>query len=421
MAREIAKLTAVKVRTAPAGMHGDGAGLWLHVNKDGARSWIFRYTLNGRAREMGLGAVHTVGLADARKRAQACRQQLLDGIDPLDARNAARAGARVDAAKAMTFRDCALRYIEAHRTSWKNPKHAAQWPATLESYVYPVMGALPMPAIDTGLVIKVVEPLWSTKPETASRVRGRIETILDYGAARGWRHGDNPARWRGHLDKLLPRQDKMKRAKRSAAGRGEHHAALPYGEIAAFMAELRRQNGTAARALEFAILTAARTGEAIAARWEEFDLAERLWTVPAARMKAGKEHRVPLSPAALEILDRTPQERRQGLVFPGAVPGRPISNMAMLMLLRRLGRDNVTVHGFRSTFRDWAAERTGFPAEVAEMALAHAVGDKVEAAYRRGDLFEKRRQIMAAWAKFCDQPAPASGGAVVALRPHAVG
>jgi integrase len=422
MPRVIGKLTSLAVTQARRrGYYGDGGGLYLQVGATGAKSWVFRFKAPHperpgafKLREMGLGSVHTISLAAARERARQCREARLDDRDPIEARHAERAGARIDAAKAMTFRECAQRYVEAHRAAWKNPKHAAQWPATLETYVYPVMGALPVPAIDTGLVVKVVEPLWSTKPETASRVRGRIETILDYAAVRGWRQGDNPARWRGHLDKLLPKKVKVARAKQAATGRGEHHAAMPYAEIGGFLAKLRQQNGIAAAALEFAILTAARTGEVIAARWEEIDPAERMWTVPAARMKAGREHRVPLSPAALAILNRTPQERRQGLVFPGAVPARPISNMAMLMLLRRLGRDDITVHGFRSTFRDWAAERTNFPAEVAEMALAHAVGDKVEAAYRRGDLFEKRRQLAEAWAKFCEQVT--AGGKVVAIR-----
>lgn len=403
MARAIARLNAVKVRTAPQGMHGDGAGLWLHVNPAGARSWIFRFMLNGRAREMGLGPVHTVGLADARKRAQECRQQVLEGIDPIAARQARRAGARVEAAKAMNFAECAERYIAAHRAGWKNDKHAAQWPATLATYVYPVFGNLPVEAIDTALVMKAVEPIWAEKPETASRVRGRIESVLDWATARGYRQGENPARWRGHLDKLLPKKTRVRQV--------EHHAALPYSGSADFMAELGQQEGVAARALEFAILTAARTGEVIGARWEEINLTDRLWTIPAGRMKAGREHRVPLSEATLAVLEKMAAIRSGEFVFPGGRSGRPISNMAVLMLLRRMGRGELTAHGFRSSFRDWAAERTGFPAEVAEMALAHTVSDKVEAAYRRGDLFAKRRQIMDAWAKFCATP-PAAGAVV---------
>jgi integrase len=432
MARAIARLTAVEVRKVPKGMHADGGGLWLHVNQAGARSWIFRFMLRGRAREMGLGPVHTIGLAEARKRAQQCRQQLLEGIDPIEARQARRASARVEAAKAISFKECAEAYIATHQAGWKNPKHAAQWPATLGAYVYPICGDLPVQAIDTALVMKVLEqkigdpaddasaPLWTARPETASRVRGRIECVLDWAAARGYRHGENPARWRGHLDKLLPKKATVAKAKRAAAGKGAHHEALPYAEVPAFMAELRQQNGIAARALEFAILTATRTGEVIGARWDEIDLTERLWTIPAERMKAGKEHRVSLAPAALAIVAEMAQARNGAFVFAGDRPfnqrsgGRPISNMAMLMLLRRMGRGDITVHGFRSSFRDWAAERTGFPAEVAEMALAHVVADKLEAAYRRGDLFAKRRQIMEAWAKFC--AAPAAGSRVVPLR-----
>jgi integrase len=426
MARAIARLTAVEVRKAPKGMHADGGGLWLHVNQAGARSWIFRFMLRGRAREMGLGPVHTIGLAEARKLAQQCRQQLLEGIDPIEARQARLAGARAAAAKAISFKECAEAYIAAHQAGWKNPKHAAQWPATLGAYVYPVFGDLPVQAIDTALVMKVLEqktggaadgaaaPLWTARPETASRVRGRIECVLDWAAARGYRHGENPARWRGHLDHLLPKKATVAKAKRAAAGKGAHHEALPYGEVPAFMAELRQQKGIAACILEFAILTAARTGEVIGARWEEIDLAERLWTIPAGRMKAGKEHRVPLAPAALAIVAMMAETRRSDFVFAGGRPGRPISNMAMLMLLRRMGYGDITVHGFRSSFRDWAAERTGFPSEVAEMALAHVVADKVEAAYRHGDLVAKRRQIMEAWAKFCT--APAAGGRVVPLR-----
>ncbi len=268
-----------------------------------------------------------------------------------------------------------------------------------------MFGDLPVAAVDTALVTKAIEPVWTLKPETASRVRGRIESVLDWAKARGYRAGDNPARWRGHLDNLLPARSKVRRV--------EHHAALPYGEAAAFMAELRRQEGMAARALEFAILTAARTSEVLGARWGEINIAERLWTVPGERMKAGREHRVPLSDAAMAIIEAMAERRQGEFVFAGA-RGGTLSNMAMLMLLRRMGRGDLTAHGFRSTFRDWAAERTNFPADVAEMALAHTVADKVEAAYRRGDLFAKRRQLAEAWARFCD--APAAAGQVVPLR-----
>jgi integrase len=303
----------------------------------------------------------------------------------------------------MTFRQCAAAYIKAQEVGWRNSKHAAQWTATLTTYAYPIIGDLSVQTIDTGLVMQAIEPIWTTKPETASRVRGRIESILDWATVSEYRTGDNPARWRGHLEHKLSAPSKAKRAVRQSNGRGEHHAALPYTVVAAFLVELRRQEGVAARALEFAILTACRTGEVIGARWDEID--NRLWTIPGDRMKAGKEHRVPLSDAALAILEAMKEQRTGDYVFPGGAAGRPLSNMALLMTLRRMKRDDLTAHGFRSTFSDWCAERTAYPAEVREMALAHAVGDKVEAAYRRGDLFEKRRKVMDDWAKFCAQPA----------------
>jgi integrase len=397
VARGIGKLTALAVDKAKRrGYYGDGGGLFLQVSAAGTKSWVFRFKEAGKLREMGLGATHTIGLAEAREKARGCRRMRLDGIDPTAARKAARSQVRLDAAKAMTFQECAERYIASHKAGWRNPKHAAQWPSTLGAYVYPIFGALPVQAVDVGLVMRALEPIWTTKPETAGRVRGRIESVLDWAAARGYRRGENPARWRGHLENLLPKKSKVRRV--------EHHAALPYAEIGTFIAELQQQEGVAARALEFAILTAARTGEVIGAKWDEIDFGERLWTVPAERMKAGKEHRVPLSDAALAVLEEMQKIRSADFVFPGGKSRRPISNMAMAMTLRRLGRGDLTVHGFRSSFRDWAAERTGFPAEVAEMALAHTVSDKVEAAYRRGDLFQKRRQLMEAWTRFCSAP-----------------
>jgi integrase len=418
MARMIGKLTALAVTQAKRrGYYGDGGGLYLQVSANGAKSWVFRFKEAGKLREMGLGPTYTIGLAEAREKARDCRKQRLEAVDPIEARKAARVQARFDAAKTLTFKACAERYIASHRAVWRNPKHAAQWPSTLATYVYPICGQVPVQAVDVSLVMKVLEQevrrgpdvelvaLWTAKPETASRVRGRIESILDWATARGYRQGENPARWRGHLENLLPRKSKVRRV--------EHHAALPYAEIGSFMSELHQQEGTAARALDFAILTGARTGEVIGARWDEIDFGERLWTVPAKRMKSGKEHRVPLSDAVLEILTEMQMVRSGDFVFPGGKAGRPISNMAMLMLLRRKGHVNLTTHGFRSSFRDWAAERTGFPAEVAEMALAHTVSDKVEAAYRRGDLFQKRRQLMDAWARFCSAPGVGQSGATV--------
>lgn len=410
MARTIGKLTALAITQAKRrGYYGDGGGLFLQVSASGAKSWVFRFKESGRLREMGLGPTHTVSLAEARQKALECRKARLDGRDPIEARKQERMQTKFDVAKTITFAACAERYIASHKAGWRNSKHAAQWPATLATYVYPVFGSLPVQAVDVGLVMKAIEPIWVQKPETAGRARGRIENVLDWATARGYRQGENPARWRGHLENLLPKKAKVRRV--------EHHAALPYAEIAAFIAELRRQEGVAARALEFAILTAARTGEVIGAKWDEIDLGERLWTVPAERMKAGKEHRVPLSDAALAILEDLRKVQRDNFVFPGGKVGRPISNMAMLMLLRRMGRGDLTAHGFRSSFRDWAAERTTFPTAVAEMALAHTVSDKVEAAYRRGDLFQKRRQLSDAWAKYC-AAAPAAGQ-VVPIRKQA--
>jgi integrase len=378
------KPVALKKSLAP-GKYADGGGLYLQVASGGARSWIFRFMIDGRARAMGLGSLNDVTLKEARELARECRRFSKRGIDPIEARKAKRFDERLAAATAMTFKACAEAYIDAHKAGWRNPKHAAQWPSTLATYVDPVLGSLPVQAVDVGLVMKVLEPIWQTKPETASRVRGRIESVLDWAMARGYRKGENPARWRGHLENLLPKKSKVRRV--------EHHAALPYAEIAAFMAELHQQDGVAARTLEFAILTAARTSEVIGAKWAEIDLGARLWTIPSTRMKAGREHRVPLSGAAMAVLGQ--MDRSRDKVF-------PISNMAMLMLLRRMGRGDLTVHGFRSSFADWCAEQTAFPSEVREMALAHAVGDKVEAAYRRGDLFEKRRQLAEAWATFCE-------------------
>jgi len=392
--RELGKLSAVAVRTQKKpGLYNDGGGLYLQVTERGAKNWVFRFMLNGRRRDMGLGAVHTISLSEAREEARRCRQSVRDAIDPIEKRKAERLAARVAAVPAMTFKQCAEAYIRAYEAGWKNDKHAAQWTATLTAYAYPTLGNLPVKGVDTGLVMKVLDPIWVAKTETASRVRGRIEAILDWATVRKYRDGENPARWKGNLDKLLPARNKVQKP--------EHHTALPYDRMPEFMKDLRGQEGVAARALEFAILTAARTGEVLAASWQEFDLDKRLWTIPAERMKAGREHRVPLSDATLAILRRMQELGDPAHVFPGARKNRPLSSMALLMVLRRMKRGELTAHGFRSTFRDWAAEQTTFPAEVAEMALAHAVGSKVEAAYRRGDLFEKRQAIMDEWSAYC--------------------
>lgn len=408
MARTVGKLTTLKVaRKLAPGLYSDGGGLYLQVSEAGTKSWTFRFKQAGRARDMGLGALSTVGLADARAKAAQCRRLRQEGLDPIEARKADRAQQALDAAKATTFKDAAASYIQSHRAGWRNEKHASQWESTLATYAEPVIGSLSVQAIDTGLVLKVLEPIWHTKPETATRVRGRIEAILDWAKVRGLRQGENPARWRGHLDHLLPSRSKVQRVK--------HHAALPYADLPDFMTALRAQDGIAARALEYTILTAARTGDTIGAAWDEIDSAAKLWTIPAGRMKAEREHRVPLTKSALALLVDAESARVNDdkYVFPGQPRRRrhgtepahgPLSNMAMTEVLRRMGRGDITVHGFRSTFRDWAAERTNFPNEVAEMALAHAVGDKVEAAYRRGDLFEKRRLLMAEWEAYCNMP-----------------
>jgi len=404
--RDSGKLSALKVsKLKDPGRYGDGLGLWLQITPTGTKSWLFRYMIAGRAREMGLGPLHTISLADARQKATDCRKLLLEGRDPIEVRRVERMQARIDAARGITFKACAEQYVESHKAGWRNEKHAAQWTATLEAYVYPLFGGASVAAIDTALVLKALQPIWTTKPETASRVRGRIEAILDWATAREYRRGDNPARWRGHLDKLLPARSKVARVR--------HHAALPYAELPAFMVKLREQEGVSPRALEFAILTATRTGETIGARWSEIDENAATWTIPAERMKGGREHRVPLPKRAIEILEKLPREG--DYVFPGGRPKQPLSNMALLTTLRRMGHGDITAHGFRSTFRDWAAEQTNFPREIAEMALAHAVSDKVEAAYRRGDLFRKRTQLMEAWAKFCASP-PRQKGDVVVLR-----
>ena len=408
MAREVGKLAAVALRSLPVGRHSDGGGLYVQVTQGAvgnkARSWLFRYSLAGKSREMGLGPLHTLGLSEARAKARELRKQVLDGEDPIAARNTRRRADAVASATGMTFQACAEAYIAAHRAGWRNPKHRAQWPATLATYVYPIFGALPVAAIDTGLVMKAIEPIWTEKPETASRVRGRIESVLDWAAAREYRQGENPARWRGHLENLLPKKTKVRRV--------EHHAALPYHEIGVFMVELRSKGGIAARALEFAILTAARRGEVLGARWSEIDMDAGLWTISASRMKSGREHRVPLSAAAQAILKDMAAARTSDFVFPDSRRGGSLSDAAMLKLLKRMGSGDLTAHGFRSTFSDWCAEQTNFPSEVRELALAHVVGSKVEAAYRRGDLFEKRRQLAEAWARYCGGSEPAESKVV---------
>ena len=391
-----AKLFAKAVAAAiKPGYLSDGGGLYLQVTPAGVRSWLLRYERGGRERAMGLGPVADFTLEEAREAARKARQILFEGKDPIDSRKDARSELRSAAAKAaaraVTFKACAEMYYNFHSPKWKNIKHSRQFLSTLQMYVYPVLGSLPVEQIDKALVLKAIEPIWYTKTETASRVRGRIESVLDFAQVRGYRSGDNPAVWDGNLKHLLPAP--------TAIAKVEHHAALPFADAPMFLLDLLKRQGIAARALEFLILTAARTSEVTGAQWSEINFEAKIWTVPAQRMKMKKEHRVPLVPQAIEILEALPRETV--FIFPGGKKDSALSNMAMAVLLKRMDRLDITVHGFRSTFRDWAAECTNSPNHVVEMALAHVVGDKVEAAYRRGDLFEKRIELMADWASYC--------------------
>jgi integrase len=399
-------LTELKIKNAKAGYYLDGDGLYLQVSKSGAKSWIYRYQLNGRRREMGLGSLADISAKDARRRAAEARALVVDKIDPVEHRKqqvmAAAAQAAEAQAGAVTFKKTAIEYIKANRAGWKNAKHASQWENTLAMYAYPVIGEKPVGEVDTALVLEVLTPIWHTKTETAKRLRGRIEQILSYAKVKKYRQGENPAAWRGHLDNVLPQPGKLAPVK--------HHSALPYDGMSEFMGKLRGREGVSVLCLEFVILTACRSGEALKATWDEIDMEKGVWTIPSSRMKAGKEHRVPLSDAALAVLDRAKKIRHSDYVFPGVRSGKPMSDMSLTMLVRRL-HDGITVHGFRSAFRDWAAEVTHYPHEAAEMALAHVVGNKVEAAYRRGDMFEKRRQMMADWAAWCGDEATDSRAA----------
>lgn len=405
MARTIEKLKALQVsREKTPGYHADGGGLYLQITGTGAKSWIFRYRLHGRlsstgkplAREMGLGSFTDVSLAEAREKARMARKQVAEGIDPIEAIRAAFVAATAPA-KLLLFREAAAQYIAAHKVGWKNPIHLQQWENTLGDVAGPVIGSFPVDAIDTDLVLKVIQPIWNTTPETANRLRGRIEAILDWAKAKKLRSGENPARWRGHLDQLLPKRSKVRAVR--------HHPAMPLNDLPAFVHRLRQQDSVGALALEFTILTAARTGETIGAAVTEMDDLERAWTVPGQRMKAGREHRVPLCARAAEIVRSLQPLHEAGasFVFPSPTGiEKPLSNAAMSAVLDRMGITDVTVHGFRSSFRDWASECTDFPSDVVEMALAHIVRDKTEAAYRRGKLFEKRRLLMDAWSNFID-------------------
>lgn len=387
------KLTDRAVRNLGPGKHEDGEGLRLTVSPTGSRCWVLRYQRNNRRREMSLGPYPTVGLAEARELAGKARRQLFEGVDPLEARHQAPE-------HVPTFTQAAATYIRAHRRGWKNRKHGRQWCATLKTYARPVIGSKPVRDVCTEDVLKVLKAIWTTKPETAKRLQGRIENVLDFAAARQWRPSENPARWRGHLDKLLARPSKVRRV--------AHHPAMPYAVVPAFLVELRSREGIPARALELKILTACRTAEVLGATWGEIDLDASTWTIPAARTKTGREHRVPLSEPALALLAKLPRLASNPHCFPGTRYGRPLSSAALLQVLRAMGygpqgeRGPYVAHGFRSSFRDWAGEVSSFPRDVAEMALAHVIPNKAEAAYRRGDLFDKRRAMMDAWAAYLE-------------------
>lgn len=390
-------LTVRKVETVAPGKYADGGGLWLVVSVTGARRWLVRVTISGRRREMSLGSYPVVGLAEARDKAVAAQRLAHDGVDPIERRDQREQ-------RKPTFTSAAAQFIRAHRHGWKNRKHARQWVSTLKTYARPVIGSKPVDTITTEDVLAILRPIWTGKTETAKRVQGRIENILDFAAARRWRDASNPARWRGHLDMLLPAAARVKRVR--------HHPAMPYDEVPDFLRELEHVEGVAALALRFLILSACRTSEVLQARWSEVDMASAVWIIPAERMKAKREHRVPLTETMLAILRKIPKVEGEPWVFPGGRAGRPLSTMSLLMCMRRLGygvngtRGTCVPHGFRSSFRDWCGEVSSFPTNVAEAALAHVVSDKTVAAYARGDLFVKRRRLMEAWSDWCGR-APA--------------
>jgi integrase len=416
--RQTGKLTAKKVARllskGKVGNYHDGNGLRLEIRSANSGSWVSRFELNGIERWMGLGPVRTFTLAEARERnRKLVRQRLADGIDPLAERQEAKAAARATAAKMVTFTAAGESFLATNASKWRNKSHARQWPATLQTYVYPIIGALSVAEIDVPLVLKVleqhisVEPVgsfWATRTETASRVRGRIEAILDWATARGYRSGDNPASWKT-IGKVLP----------ARPAQVEHHAALPYAELPGFVGELAKREGVTARALEFTILTAARSGEVLGARWGEINFEAKTWIIPGARMKAGSEHTVPLSPAAIDLLRALPREAGGDLVFIGARAGKRLSHDAMARVLAAIGRTDLSVHGFRSSFRDWAAEQTAFSHDVCEAALAHTIGDASERAYRRTKQLPRRRELMNLWARFCTTPTATAGDNVVSL------
>jgi integrase len=411
MARRLrGRLTPLDVNRAKTrGLYSDGGGLNLQISKGGSKSFVFRYRFGGRIRVMGLGSSLDVTLSEARDRAFDCRRSLRDGIDPLKAREKRRATQRLQDAKSISFDECSRQYIESKKGAWRNSDHASEWAATLARYASPVFGRLSVQDVDIGLIVRALEAIWTVKPVTANRVRGRIELVLGYAKVRGFRNGDNPAVWRDNLDHILPQPTKIKVV--------QHLPAMPHAEVPGLMAMLRGRREVSAAALAFTILTAARSGEVTGAQWDEVDLDAKVWTIPGSRMKSGREHRVPLNDEAIAILKKTKAIRQgeSGFVFSGRNAGR-ISCTGMPILLRRIGIEGVTVHGFRSSFRDWTAEQTTYPREVAEACLAHVVGDRVENAYRRTDLLERRRQLMDQWATYISTPVADDARKVIAIR-----
>lgn len=384
MGRTSKRLSALDVKAkAEPGRYADGDGLYLNIAPGKSKSWVFLWMKNGKRREMGLGSYPTISLVAARQRAEDCRRLVAEGLDPIAERKKTAP---------VSFGEAADKFVASMASSFRNEKHRDQWKMTLGDAYCADLRKLPISTVDTEAVLQVLTPIWQSKAETASRIRGRIERVLDFATVKGWREGENPARWRGHLKNALPARQKLTRG---------HHAAMPYVEVPAYIQRLQTAEATAARALEFLILTASRSGEVLGAKWAEFDLDKAVWTVPAERMKAGKEHRVPLSPRAVAIIKDQREAKLNDFVFPGEKKDSPLSNMAFAMLMRRMKVDQFTTHGFRSAFRDWAGDETSFPREVAEAALAHRVGDETEQAYRRSDALERRRKLMKAWSDFC--------------------
>ena len=392
MGRQLHRLKPIALKTLGEGNHPDGGGLYFQ-RKGGGSSWLFRFQIDGKERWMGLGPFPAVSLAKARQLAHKARERRAEGLDPIDEKRADEIARRLERAGTISFKDAADKYLQKHAPTWKNKAHRAQWRSTLRDYAFPVFGDLPVSEIRTAHVLKALEPIWHSKPETASRLRGRIEKILDWAAVReGLPRGDNPASWKGHLDAVLPPRSRVRKVR--------HQPALAYPHIPAFIAELREKSGVTAKALEITILCATRTIETIGAQWPEFDLDAKVWSIPPERMKSGRLHRVPLTPRAVQILKALPREDESEHVFIGGKAGSHLSNMAMLSLLKSM-RPGVTVHGFRSSFKDWSRERTNFAREISEACLAHIIPDATERAYARGDLFKKRRKLMTAWVKYC--------------------